>query len=146
MVQQSDLKPVNFDPATFVAGGLFEGNGTVVDESFAEWDYNGTQPKNIALKLTIVDDEGASVVQYWNAGLPSKYTIIEGGGRIAVPKAASEFVINSTRVASLYKSLVDSGFPSTRITGDCHKDLHGLYAFWRRAKAEVATPKIFKII
>jgi len=130
---QSDWAVASFDPADQTQGGLFgEANGLISDAEFVFWDYQGKAPPTIALKLKIVDDEGAENEQVWSVGHPTRVAIVNGGASVATP---TKGLPGGSNVADLMRELVNAGFPVNKFTGNCKTDLIGLYGFWRRKPA-----------
>jgi len=101
-------------------GGLFGNNGvnvTWVKCEYGKWTYPGTDTEITAALITMKTEEGKEVLQPYSVGIgfePSNDgKTLEGDGALK----------KSTKLAMLMKSLVDSGFPKTKMPTD--SDLSG---------------------
>jgi len=96
---QSDWAVASFDPADQTQGGLFgEANGLISDAEFVFWDYQGKAPPTIALKLKIVDDEGAENEQVWSVGHPTRVALKHGRKAVGIELSKEYTVISTERL------------------------------------------------
>lgn len=127
----ASLSPKDYSEAT----GLFQGRGTVVEASFAIFDYDGKADPAPTAELVIQPEEGGEPVkQNWSVGKATDWMPSEDGKRlIAIGKANS--INTSSNLALFITSLVNAGYPED--IGDDLGVLVGLEAEFTR----VAAPK-----
>ena len=123
-------------------GGLLGSDGPVnltwKETRFVLYDYNGTVPtKNPALRVLLVDEDGAESEQYWSAGDAKNWVPSADGKRLQSVASSSGEVSRTTNTGLLMKSLVDSGYDRDALaTGDV-STLDGMVA----AMHQVPAPK-----
>jgi len=106
------------------------------DVGFELWDYNGNQPtKDPFLKVTLVDEDGEEVSQYWKAG-DAKNWVPSTDGKTLVKTGSSTGVNRGTNMGALMQSIVDSGWPEEEMgSGDDVSIFEGMVAHMIRVPA-----------
>lgn len=116
------LKGASLNPDTFGVGGLPDDIDVIFTKLryVDDFDYNGAISSPIlAVKLDYVDRDGAEGTQHYSAG-DLKRLIPSGDGKRAIPVAGkdSSVIIQTSNLAQLVMSLVNSGYPKDKLTDD----------------------------
>lgn len=107
----------------FVQGGLLDdADVTIVGSRFSTWDYNGKQPPIFALKVTMVDGEGAQHEQYLSCG-ELRFFVPSTDGKKAVPVGAAQKLNLNTNAVAFLLSVMNADTVGTltsalKATGD----------------------------
>lgn len=127
---------VSLDPTTmYEGGGLVDDlDATIEEAAFVMFDYGGKAPIPVpAAHFKLVGEDGEARDQYWSIGkdfAPSS----DGGTLVATGTSTS--LNKGSNFGILMASIVESGFPSNRLT-DSIKVLEGMKCHFSR----VAAPK-----
>jgi len=103
-------------------GGLLDNvNVTWEEVRFQDWDYNGTQPKAPALKVTMRLEDGDLAEQYFSCGriATEDYKIAGDGTRLDKASKTSRPLSKSSNFIILMQSLVTADFPEDKMGVDC---------------------------
>lgn len=130
----AELKGVSLNPDDFKeGGGLWTGvEGTIKGLSFKMWDYQGKAKPACAALLQVEDDQGVEYEQYLSCGGGSIYPSPDG--KFILP--AGTALNSGSNFALFVLSMINAGFPKTRIADDVSVFVGGKYYFER-----VAAPK-----
>lgn len=120
---------MSFKPSTFaVGGGLLDDVDVVVKEAkITMFDYNGTRPDAVpSIEFTLGVKDGEDMIQNWTVGKSSDWMPSEDGKKLVGIGKATQINANSNG-AILLKSIVDAGFPETKIADsiDCFAGMEG---------------------
>lgn len=110
-------------PSDAVEGGGLLDNVDVTWEEvrFQDWDYNGTQPKAPALKVTMRLEDGDLAEQYFSCGkiATDDYKIANEGTRLDKKGKTARPLSKSSNFIILMQSLVTADFPEDKMGVDC---------------------------
>ena len=125
-----------FNPDSFaVGGGLLDDVDVIVKQArIVMFDYNGTQPEQPAVELTL-EHGGEETTQAWTVGKAADWQPSEDGTQLIAVGRATQ-INASSNAAILLKSLVDAGFPGDKL-GDSITILEGLEGHVMRVPAPV---------
>ncbi len=120
MAPEEHFASMNPDDMGEGGGLLNDINLTWKETRFVLYDYNGTVPvKNPALRVLLVDEDGAEFEQYWSAGDAKNWVPSSDGKRLQSVESTTSEVNRTTNTGILMKSLVDSGYDRAALaTGD----------------------------
>jgi hypothetical protein len=105
-----ELKPISLNPDDFVQGGLVDDiDVTLTKLRFMPFDYQGKSDPILALLVQMKDADGTEYEQYYSAGDPKRYTIIQDGKAIASITGGGSLV-KSSNASQFINSIVNSGF------------------------------------
>ena len=121
--------PSMFAPSSFaVGGGLLDDVDVVVKEaSIVMFDYNGTRPDAVpAILFKLGVKDGEDVDQYFTVGRSSDWMPSEDGTKLVAIGRSTQINMSSNG-AIMLKSIVDAGFPETKISDDitCFQGMEG---------------------
>jgi len=103
-------------------GGLLDNVDVTWEEvRFQDWDYNGTQPKAPALKITMRLEDEDMAEQYFSCGkiAADDYKIAGEGTRLDKKGKNARPLSKSSNFIILMQSLVSADFPEDKIGTDC---------------------------
>lgn len=141
---------VSMAPEDFVKGGLLDDVDVEVTEAiYKVWDYDANDEgkgssglSTLALKLTMKDmDSGETSFQFWSAGDPAHFGIVDADGEISsegvalIPTGSKSGVNDSTNIYHLMNSFAQNGFPTDKLRNFRSDLLHGLQMHVTRVPA-----------
>lgn len=128
------VQGVSLNPETFVQGGLFDDIDLVVEKAeFILTNYGGIiKDKVPALRLSLKDpDTGEAFEQDYSCG-SSKQWMPDKSGRFLVAQGAATSIATSSNLAVFLSSLIDNGFPGSKLDSGDIGALEGLKAHFIR--------------
>lgn len=116
MPAQAQPKFVSFAPDAFVAGGLI--NDVDVEVEHAEFTVDGPEGYSesaLFLKLSLKQDDGSIVDQWWSAGKKAyeNFTPTDDGARLQ-QTGSSTGLVRGSNLHTFMESLVAKGFPKAK--------------------------------
>jgi hypothetical protein len=108
-------------------GGLLDdADVTIIDTSWAEWDYNGNiDHKILALAVQFEDGEGKTYDQYYSGG-ELTYFVPSEDGSIAVPVGDKQLLNDNCNAIKFCQSLIEAGMPDEIMASGNVKEWVGL--------------------
>lgn len=123
------IKPSEFTQGTGLVDDI---DATIKSARWHDWDYGGkSNNRTLAVLLTLADDEGQIHEQYYSAGDPAAFVILDEGKSIE-SNGKRTSLSNSSNFYMLMTSLIEAGYPEEKITGSDVSFLDGMYAHFIR--------------